>query len=74
MESFYGVATGSGGGKDGKLNPFQFIMILSILSGIPFGLEYLISDGAITGYILLAGVVLSIFLILPFPNGIFGAQ
>ena len=66
MDSFYGVATGSGGGKNGKLNRFQFIMILSILSGIPYGLEYLISDGAITGYILLFGIILSIFFILPF--------
>merc|ERR1719445_1160537 len=65
MEAFYGadpsIKTSAGG-----LGQFQLIMMLSILTGLPFGPELLLKEStAAVGYLLLFGLALSLFLILP---------
>merc|ERR1719295_2030311 len=64
MESFYGADTSNTNGNG--LGQFQLIMILAILTGLPFGMELLLREStAAVGYLLLFGLALSIFFILP---------
>eukprot|EP00485_Elphidium_margaritaceum_P007560 CAMPEP_0202693492 /NCGR_PEP_ID=MMETSP1385-20130828/7595_1 /ASSEMBLY_ACC=CAM_ASM_000861 /TAXON_ID=933848 /ORGANISM="Elphidium margaritaceum" /LENGTH=160 /DNA_ID=CAMNT_0049349173 /DNA_START=14 /DNA_END=493 /DNA_ORIENTATION=+ len=56
----------SGNKDESKLNSINFVILLSFINGIPFGLEFLLSTGATTGYVLMFGLILAFVLIFPF--------